>query len=117
MEQPADHAIPPAEPPSCATETPPVELTATTHDFLRALASPTRQQIMLLFARGAELTVGEVADRIGISQSTASEQLALLRRGRILTASRAGKTVLYRPDRDGAIQALDNLRDYLDGCC
>lgn len=93
------------------------ELDPQTHEFLRALASPTRQQIMLLFARGTELSVNEIADRAGISQSTASSQLAILRRGHIVTSRRAGKVVLYRADRDGTQTALCDLQQYLSNCC
>lgn len=94
-----------------------VELDDVTRDFLKALASPGRQQVMLLFAGGAELSVSEVAERADIGQSTASQQLALLRRGRILTSRREGKTVYYRSDNDGSARSLDNLRDYLASCC
>lgn len=88
-----------------------------THDFLTALASSTRQRIMLLFAAGAELPVGEVAERAGVSQSTASQQLQLLRRGGILISRREGKTVLYRANREGIVQALSDLQEYLRACC
>lgn len=95
----------------------PVELRAATHDFLKALASPTRQRIMLLFARGAELSVNEVAEHAGIGQSTASQQLDLLRRGGVVTSRREGKTVLYRADKEGASTALSDLQAYLQNCC
>jgi DNA-binding transcriptional ArsR family regulator len=95
----------------------PVELKPTTHEFLKALTSPTRQRIMLLFARGAELSVGEVAEQAGIGQSTASEQLAVLRRAGIVTSRRTGKIVLYRSDRDGALEVLADLQAYLRTCC
>lgn len=95
----------------------PVELKPTTHEFLKALTSPTRQRIMLLFARGAELSVGEVAEHAGIGQSTASEQLAVLRRAGIVTSRRTGKIVLYRSDRDGALEVLADLQAYLRTCC
>ncbi|WP_020575158.1 ArsR/SmtB family transcription factor [Actinopolymorpha alba] len=94
-----------------------VELNPTTHEFLKALASPTRQRIMLLFAKGAELSVNEVAERVGIGQSTASQQLALLRRGGIVTSRRDGKTVFYSADRDGTTAALTDLQTYLKNCC
>ncbi|MGD7705322.1 ArsR/SmtB family transcription factor [Microlunatus sp. Y2014] len=94
-----------------------IDLAAPTHEFLKALASPTRQRIMLLFAKGAELSVNEVAERTGISQSTASTQLAILRRGAVVTRRRDGKTVLYRADRSGAQAALDDLQVYLKQCC
>ncbi|MGB2569951.1 MULTISPECIES: ArsR/SmtB family transcription factor [Micromonospora] len=95
----------------------PAGLDPRTQEFLKALASPTRQRIMMLFARGAELSVGEVAERAGISQATASQQLTLLRRGAVVTARRDGKTVWYRADREGTLAALAELRSYLTTCC
>jgi len=95
----------------------PVELAGATHDFLKALASPTRQRIMLLFARGAELSVNEVAELAGIGQSTASQQLDILRRGAVVTSRRDGKTVYYRADKQGSAAALADLQAYLQSCC
>src|SRR5690625_4868797 len=106
-----------AEPEAACGGSASAELSEATHDFLKALASPTRQRIMLLFAQGAELPVGEVAEQIGIGQSTASQQLALLRRGGILTSRREGKIVLYRSDRNRALEALQDLQTYLRFCC
>lgn len=117
-----DHAAP-AQPPGtgadCGTSEPCTvpELSPAVHDFLKSLASPGRQQIMLLFARGAELSVGQVAERAGVSQSTASQQLALLRRGGIVTSRRDGKEVLYRGDRERALRMLADLQSYLRFCC
>ncbi|MGN9786094.1 ArsR/SmtB family transcription factor [Nonomuraea sp. ZG12] len=105
---------PVAAPESCA---PPPQLAEATHDFLKALANPDRQRIMLLFAQGAELSVGQVAELAGIGQSTASQQLALLRRGGIIASRRDGKAVLYRGDRERAAQALADLQRYLRLCC
>ncbi|GAA2143169.1 ArsR/SmtB family transcription factor [Glycomyces algeriensis] len=85
--------------------------------FLKALASEARQQVMLLFAGGAELSVGEVAERLGIGQSTASQQLAQLKDGGLLTSRREAKTVFYRADKERIGAALDRLRAFLDGCC
>lgn len=95
----------------------PAELSQGTQDFLTALASPTRQAILLLFARGAELSVGQVAEQANIGQSTASEQLKTLRRAGVVTARREGKVVLYRADRDGMARALADLQAYLQTCC
>lgn len=94
-----------------------VKLEESTTDFLKALASPTRQQVMFLFAGGAELSVGDVAEQAGIGQSTASQQLAMLRRGHILTSRRDGKTIYYRADTQGTAAVLDNLQAYLRSCC
>jgi DNA-binding transcriptional ArsR family regulator len=93
------------------------QLPQAAQDFLKALANPGRQQLMLLFAQGAELSVNQVAERAGISQSAASQQLALLRRGGIVTSRRDGKEVLYRGDRDSVAHILGDLQDYLKFCC
>lgn len=85
-------------------------------EFLRALASETRQSILLLFASHAELTVGEIAAAAGIGQSTASEQLAQLKRAGLLTSVREGKEVLYRPDHERMIGYAEALLAYLREC-
>ncbi len=95
----------------------PVELSAASQDFLKALANPTRQRIMLLFFRGAELSVGEVAERAGVGQPTASEHLSQLKRGGILTSRRQGQSVLYTSDHAGIARALEDLQSYLEVCC
>lgn len=71
----------------------------------------------MLFGRDVELSVGEIADRIGISQSTASQQLALLRRGGLLTSRRDGKTIYYRTDRERSLSAVAQLQAYISTCC
>jgi DNA-binding transcriptional ArsR family regulator len=97
--------------------TPTPALRAATHDFLKALASETRQQMMMLFADGRELTVGEVADACGLGQSTTSEQLAILRRGGLVQASRHGKLVRYRANPTTIANRLAELQNYLACCC
>ncbi|MBN6054828.1 helix-turn-helix transcriptional regulator, partial [Nonomuraea sp. RK-328] len=94
-----------------------VEISPAVHAFLKALASPIRQRIMLLFARGAELSVNQVAELAAIGQPRASEQLAELKRGGILTSRKEGKVVLYRADKQRVVQALDGLQEYLRYCC
>ncbi|MFP3986397.1 metalloregulator ArsR/SmtB family transcription factor [Streptomyces sp. E11-3] len=86
-------------------------------DFLKALASETRQQLMLHFTGGVELTVGEVAERAGLGQSTTSEHLSLLRRGGLLTSTRDGKLVRYRTNTEGITERLTQLQGYLVSCC
>jgi DNA-binding transcriptional ArsR family regulator len=87
-------------------------------DFLRALASETRQRILFqVFLDGQEHTVNEVAQAARLGQSTASEHLTALRRAGILQARRAGKEVCYRPDRARILHQLGALTDLLTGCC
>ncbi len=88
-----------------------------TADFLKALASEARHRVMMLFAGGAVFTVGEVAARCGLGVSTASEHLALLRRGGLLHAERDGRQVRYRADGTRIVQRLGALKGYLTACC
>jgi DNA-binding transcriptional ArsR family regulator len=71
----------------------------------------------MLFAGGRELAVGEIAAACGLGQSTASEQLAILRRGGLLTATRDGKTVRYRADPAAITARIAELQAYLTCCC
>jgi ArsR family transcriptional regulator, arsenate/arsenite/antimonite-responsive transcriptional repressor len=86
-------------------------------DFLKALASETRQKILFQFMNGRELTVNEVAQATGLGQSTASEHLSVLKRGGLLQARRQGKEVYYRPDRTRTLGMLRQLSDILSCCC
>lgn len=86
-------------------------------DFLKALASETRQKILFLFVGRREYTVNQVALEVGIGQSTASEHLALLKRARLLKARREGKEVYYSPDRDSILHLLQKFTDLVTRCC
>jgi DNA-binding transcriptional ArsR family regulator len=97
--------------------TTPTPLDGPTQDFLKALASETRQQILMLFVGGQELTVGEIATACGLGQSTASEQLTILRRGGLLTSTRDGKLVRYRADPTAINARITDLQNYLTCCC
>jgi tellurite resistance protein TerB len=90
---------------------------AATADFLKALASETRQKMLGQFAGGAELTVGELAQRCGLKASTASEHLTLLRRGGLVISRKEGRRVFYRADGTGMARRLETLRDSLARCC
>lgn len=97
--------------------TTPMPLDGSTQEFLKALASETRQQIMLLFAGGRQFTVGEIATACGLGQSTASEQLAILRRGGLVASTRDGKLVRYRADPAAIGARIAELQSYLACCC
>lgn len=84
-----------------------------TRAFLKALDSQGRRQILQLFSNGAELGVGDVASRLGIGQSTASEQLALLRDGALLVGRRRGKGMYYQVDEQGIDARLRELETQL----
>jgi ArsR family transcriptional regulator, zinc-responsive transcriptional repressor len=68
-------------------------LTAAT-DLLRALGAPHRLAIVLELAHGPRC-VHELVDRLGISQSLASQHLRVLRNTGLAVATRRGKETAY----------------------
>ncbi|MDR0595041.1 MAG: metalloregulator ArsR/SmtB family transcription factor [Bifidobacteriaceae bacterium] len=58
------------------------------------LSDPTRIRIILAL-RGGELTVGELAERVGKSPTAVSQHLAKLRWGKVVRARQDGARVFY----------------------
>lgn len=94
-------------------ETPVDEETAV---FLKALASETRRRMLAHFSGAGELSAGEIAERNGLSPSTASEHLRLLHRGGLVDARKEGKQIYYRIAGVTLDQRLSALQDYLEHC-
>ena len=67
---------------------------ASTIDFLRMLADPTRLRLILLLEQ-EELSVVELQEILGMGQSRISSHLAQLKRAGVVTDRRAGKNVYY----------------------
>ncbi|HEX3818012.1 MAG TPA: metalloregulator ArsR/SmtB family transcription factor [Chthoniobacterales bacterium] len=67
---------------------------ASTLNFLRLLADPTRLRLLLLLEE-EELSVAELQDVLGMGQSRISSHLAQLKRAGVVTDRRAGKNVYY----------------------
>ncbi|GIN86023.1 hypothetical protein J6TS2_24090 [Heyndrickxia sporothermodurans] len=85
--------------------------------FLKALANEKRLEIVLLFLKREEVTVNQVAELIGIGQSTASEQLAILKRAGLLFSRKEGTVVYYSPNKNKAMALLQELTTVLTNCC
>jgi ubiquinone/menaquinone biosynthesis C-methylase UbiE/biotin operon repressor len=67
---------------------------ASTTNFLRLLADPTRLRLILLLEE-EELSVAELQDVLGMGQSRISSHLAQLKRAGVVEDRRAGKNVYY----------------------
>lgn len=62
--------------------------------LLKAMAN--RHRLMILCSlQGGELSVGEVNQKIGLSQSALSQHLALLRRDNLVNTRKEAQTVYY----------------------
>lgn len=62
--------------------------------FFKILADKTRLRILTELLEGS-LCVNHICDRVGMSQSAISHQLALLRKADLVRVTRKGKTVVY----------------------
>ena len=86
-------------------------------DFIKAMASESRLNILLLFLDGQERTVNQIAEAVGLGQPATSEHLALMKRAGVLISEKQGKEVYYRPDRAQIIRSLETLSTLLKSCC
>lgn len=68
-----------------------------TFDIFSAVGNPRRRQILTLLA-GKEYGVVELADKLGISQPSVSEQLGLLKKVGLVKSSAKGRRQIYRLD-------------------
>jgi len=82
-------------------------------EFFKVLAHPLRIQILDAL-RGGPVSVGELRERLGVEQSTLSQQLGVLRARNFVQTQRSGTTVRYAI-RDPAIwELLDSARAIFD---
>ena len=92
--------------------------------YFRGLGDPIRLRILELLQAEGELTVGELVERLGLSQPKVSNHLACLRWCGFIEARREGRTVYNRiaDRRVGAMLELaesllaDNV-DHVAACC
>jgi len=78
-------------------------------DILKTVAHPTRLRIAELL-QTREMTVGEIQECLGSSQSMTSQQLSLMKSRSILKSRKAGKSVYYGVDSPEVIQVLHCLK-------
>jgi ArsR family transcriptional regulator len=68
------------------------------HDgVFKALADPTRRQILELLAQ-RDMTAGEIAERFPMAFASVSHHLGVLKEARLVAAEREGQHIRYRLD-------------------
>ncbi|MCO5186327.1 MAG: metalloregulator ArsR/SmtB family transcription factor [Anaerolineae bacterium] len=67
--------------------------------FAKAISDETRQEIMQLLCCDW-LSVGDVVERMGVTQPTVSHHLAVLRHAELVNTRREGKQVFYTLNQD-----------------
>jgi DNA-binding transcriptional ArsR family regulator len=78
----------------------------------KAIADPKRL-LIINELRDRELSVGDICDALGFTQSNASQHLAVLRERGIVSARRSGSNVFYSLRSQKIVQAVDLLREFL----
>ena len=66
-------------------------------EIFRVLGDGTRVRILDALSTG-EMCVGDIAERLGLSESAVSHQLRLLRSARIVRPRREGRMIFYALD-------------------
>ncbi len=64
-------------------------------EFFKILGDPTRLKIMLLIDNNTTMCVNDIADKLEMTKSAVSHQLALLRQARLISSKKEGKEVFY----------------------
>ncbi len=82
--------------------------------LLKSLANESRLLIMCVLAEG-ELSVGDLNQRIELSQSALSQHLAVLRSQGLVTTRREGQVIHYALADSKAIPLIERLHDIYCG--
>jgi DNA-binding transcriptional ArsR family regulator len=84
---------------------------ATTTDAFNAVAEPRRRQILDVLAAG-ERSVGDLVERLGLSQPLVSKHLRVLREVGLVQVRDEGRQRLYRLDAGPLRSIADWLRPF-----
>jgi DNA-binding transcriptional ArsR family regulator len=80
---------------------------------MQALATPSR--VHLLYAlRDDELSVGELAEALGVTPAAASQQLRILRQLRLVASRRDGQSIRYRLHDEHTRILLEEIRNHVE---
>lgn len=78
----------------------------------KAIADPKRL-LIINELRERELSVGDLCEALDLTQSNASQHLAILRDRGVVTTRREGTSVIYALRGTKVIEAVDLLREFL----
>lgn len=77
---------------------------------IKAIAHPLRLKILCVLA-GNELSVQEIVDNVGTSQSNISQHLAILRDKGVLATRKDANRVIYRIGDSRTLKLVSMMRD------
>lgn len=80
-------------------------------EFLKLLANPQRLLILCRLVVEREMSVGQLGEAVGLSQSALSQHLAKLRDDAVVATRREAQTIYYRIADKNAARVLRLLKD------
>ncbi len=88
------------------------EHTTLTANALKAMAHPLRWKILCSLGN-SELSVGEIVEKTGTSQSNISQHLEQLRNKNILISRKEANRIFYRIRNDQLLDLIGTMRNVL----
>ena len=83
-----------------------------TANALKAMAHPLRWKILCTLGN-SEMSVGEIVEKIGTSQSNVSQHLDQLRNKNIVRSRRDANRIYYCVSNDRLLELISTMRDVL----
>ena len=78
---------------------------------LKSIAHEGRLLVLCYLSEAGEMSVGELTERVGLSQSALSQHLAKLRAEGLVATRKQAQTVYYRIDQPKVLTLLSVLHD------
>lgn len=78
---------------------------------LKAMAHPLRLKILCILGGSGEVSVQDIVDRVGTSQSNISQHLSILRDKGILSSRKDANKVYYRVGDPKVLSLIGGLRE------
>lgn len=88
------------------------DYTTLTANALKAMAHPLRWKILCTLGK-TEMSVGEIVEKTGTSQSNISQHLEQLRNKNILTSRKEANRIYYRIRNDQLLDLIGTMRNVL----
>ena len=82
----------------------------TSNRIFKALADPTRREILRLLGRG-EMSAGRISERFDMTKPSMSHHFAVLKEAELITSRREGQQIFYALDATVVQEALSWLWD------
>lgn len=82
-------------------------------DFFKVFSDPSRIKILYQLFQ-AECAVGELADKLNMSQSATSHQLRILKENRLVKVRREGKSMFYSLKDSHVVNVIEQGLEHIN---